>query len=410
MIIDYAKSLVITDEESSKWTSRIQRINNKLSEKYYAEDTEATVIVGSVGRLTAIIKTSDIDVLYVLPSEVYRRFDDHSENGQSALLQEVKGFIRETYPDTKVRGDGQVVVIEFGDGVIELVPAFEQTDGSFKYPDSNNGGNWKYTKPLQEIEAAINAKTNTADIYNYLCFLARRWKNHVGFAFKGLLIDTMALNYLNANSDYEQMTETELLREFYAHLANEDKERSYWYALGSNQQISNDDKGKFVYKASQALKKFTDDMDLESVMKELFGYKQAASRSAQEEFAEEKFQLDVQYNMNIDCEVTQEGFLTKRLSDYLQNSLKLRGDKTLRFSIVSSNIPPDQPISYWWKVRNLGPDSIGRERGKIFQGSKSQVEHSSFNGRHYVECFAVTDGVVVARSRIDVPIDLTHGI
>lgn len=409
MLIDYAKSLAIQDEESAKWVNRIQRINNKLSEKYYDEDTDGTIIVGSVGRLTAITKTSDYDVLYVLPNAVFTRFDNYSDNGQSALLQEIKAVVQETYSSTQVRGDGQVVVITFGDGVIELVPAFEQTDGSFKYPDSNDGGKWKITKPIREIAAATSAKDGSLEIYSYLCYLARKWKNHTGFAFKGLLIDTLVLDYLNSDSTYPEKSEEELLKGLYAYLAAEDKERSYWLALGSNQQISNDDNGKFVYKATQALKKFTDDVDLSSVMQELFGYKETENRVLQEEFAEEKFTIDIQYNMTLDCEITQEGYVMKRLSEYLMSKLKIKGNKTLKFKMVNTNIPADLPVSYWWKVRNLGPESKGRERGKIFQGSKSQVERSSFNGEHYVECFAVLEDTIIARSRVDVPIDLTYG-
>lgn len=409
MLIDYAKSLVIPDDESTKWVSRIQRINNKLSEKYYDEETNGTIIVGSVGRLTAIAKTSDYDVLYVLPGEVFTRFDNYANNGQSALLQEIKEAIQETYPSTQMRGDGQVVDVTFNDGVVEVVPAFEQSDGSFTYPDSNDGGKWKTTKPIQEIAAAISAKDGSLDIYSYLCYLARKWKNHTGFAFKGLLIDTLVLDYLNSDSGYPEKSETELLRGLYEYLAAEDKERSYWLALGSNQQISNDDNGKFIYKATQALKKFTDDIDLSSTMQQLFGYKETENRALQEEFAEEKFVIDVQYNMTLDCEITQEGYVMKRLSEYLMSKLKIKGNKTLRFKMVNSNIPADLPVEYWWKVRNLGPESKGRERGKIFQGSKSQVEHSSFNGQHYVECFAVLEDTIIARARIDAPIDLTLG-
>jgi hypothetical protein len=410
MLIDYAKSLAIQNEESTKWVNRIQRINNKLSEKYYDEDTDGTIIVGSVGRLTAITKTSDYDVLYVLPSAVFTRFDNYDSNGQSALLQEIKEVIKETYPNTQVRGDGQVVDVTFGDGVVEVVPAFEQSDGSFKYPDSNDGGKWKITKPTQEIAAAVSAKDGSLEVYSYLCYLARKWKNHTGFAFKGLLIDTLVLDYLNSDSTYPEKSETELLKGLYAYLAAEDKERSYWLALGSNQQISNDDNGKFVYKANQALKKFTDDVNLSSAMQALFGYKETENRALQEEFAEEKFTIDVQYNMTLDCEITQEGYVMKRLSEYLMSKLKIKGNKTLRFRMVNNNIPDDLPVSYWWKVRNLGPESKGRERGKIFEGSKSQVEHSSFNGKHYVECFAVAEDTIIARARIDVPIDLTNGL
>lgn len=410
MIIEYAKSLAISNDEYEKWVSRIERVKNKLNEHYYDGDTiDSILIVGSVGRLTAITKTSDYDVLYILPDEISKRFDKYEGNGQSALLQEVKNIIKETYDKTDIRADGQVVDIMFKDGTIELVPAFQQQDGSFKYPDSNDGGKWKYTRPLEERRSAIDAKKNSSDLYNYLCFLLRKWKNHNGFAFKGLLIDTLVYNYLSG-IDYDELSEIDLLRGLYGYLANEDREKSYWLALGSNQQISNDDNGKFVYKSSQAIKKIEENNDdIQPIMKALFGYKQADSRAPEEDFIEEKFAVDIQYNIYLDCEVTQDGFRPKKLSDYLISGLRLKNNKTLTFYVANSNIPKGVPIKYYWKVRNIGPESIGRERGRIFRGGKSQVEHSNFDGLHFVECFAVVNNVVVARSKIDVPIDIKNG-
>lgn len=187
MIIEYAKSLAISEEEYKDWLSRIERIKNKLDGHYYGGDAKnSIVIVGSVGRLTAITKTSDYDVLYILPDEVFKRFDKYEGNGQSALLQDVKNIVKETYDKTDIRADGQVIDIMLKDGTIELVPAFKQQDGSFIYPDSNNGGKWRYTRPLEEIQLAMRAKNDSSDLYNYLCFLLRKWKNHKGFAFKGL--------------------------------------------------------------------------------------------------------------------------------------------------------------------------------------------------------------------------------
>ena len=96
MIIEYAKSLVIPEDEYEKWLYRVERIKNKLDGHYYGGDTKGSiVIVGSVGRLTAITKTSDYDVLYILPNEVLKRFNKYEGNGQSALLQEVKNIIKE---------------------------------------------------------------------------------------------------------------------------------------------------------------------------------------------------------------------------------------------------------------------------------------------------------------------------
>ncbi len=346
--------------------------------------------------------------MYILPNEVIKRFNKYEGNGQSALLQEVKNIIKETYDKTNIRADGQVIDIMFKDGTIELVPSFQQQDGNFIYPDSNNGGKWKYTRPLEEIQLAKRAKNDSSDLYNCLCFLLRKWKNHKGFAFKGLLIDTLVFNYLN-NANYRDLSELNLLRGLYNYLAKEDREKSYWLALGSNQQISNDDHGKFIYKASQAVEKIKDSDDIQTIMKTLFGYNQYNNKAPEEEFAEEKFIVDIQYNISIDCIITQDGYRPKKLSDYLKNKWKLKNNKTLTFSVIESNVPKELPVKYYWKVRNVGPESIGRERGGIFKGKKTRVEHSNFNGPHFVECFAVVENIVIARDKISVPIDIENG-
>lgn len=43
-------------------------------------------------------------------------------------------------------------------------------------------------------------------------------------------------------------------------------------------------------------------------------------------------------------------------------------------------------------------------RGQIARGSREKEERTSFRGEHIVECYAVRNGVVVAKNRIDVPI------
>jgi len=190
--------LPMTDEEWEKWKNRLKEITKRLNRKYYSldeledEEIDNGLIVGSVGRTTAVRNVSDFDYIFSLPSEVYRRFDSYEGNGQSALLQEIKNELLKRYPNTKIKGDGQVVVIDFSDGgKIELVPAFEQSDGNFKYPDSRNGGSWKTTKPKPEIEKSKSLNSNFNNHFSNLTRLIRQWKNHMGFSFKGLLIDTL---------------------------------------------------------------------------------------------------------------------------------------------------------------------------------------------------------------------------
>ena len=94
MIIDYAKTLERSEEEIIKWENRIIKINNKLCDKYYLERDNYSILVGSVGRGTAITKTSDYDVLFKLPQSLYTKFDKYESNGQSQLLQEIKNIIK----------------------------------------------------------------------------------------------------------------------------------------------------------------------------------------------------------------------------------------------------------------------------------------------------------------------------
>ena len=171
---DFCADLFMDDEETEKWNNRIKKITKRLNKKYYEDndsDCEHMLVVGSVGRNTALHKVSDYDCIFELPSSKYKQFNEHSGNGQSALLQEVKKEIKLLYPNTKVKGDGQVVVISFVFGDIELVPAFKQNDNSFKYPDSNKGGTWKITKPIPEIDES--------NIQSVVSSFRRFWKERL---------------------------------------------------------------------------------------------------------------------------------------------------------------------------------------------------------------------------------------
>lgn len=69
-------------------------IAKKLNKYYYnlQGDSETHMyIVGSVGRNTAVESCSDLDLLFELPDEVYKKYNNYVNNGQSSLLQEVKG-------------------------------------------------------------------------------------------------------------------------------------------------------------------------------------------------------------------------------------------------------------------------------------------------------------------------------
>lgn len=408
-------------------TSTAGEIAKKLNKHYYGLDKDETshlYIVGSVGRKTAVKNSSDLDIIFDLPDSVYKKYDAYTTNGQSSLLQEVKDIIKERYPNTKMRGDGQVVVIEFNKYTVELVPGFKQPDNRFKYPDTHDGGTWKYTDPLSEQEECNNCNTNSGGIYLDFCHIIRCWKNNVGFEFGGLLIDTLVYNHFSDEDNYSDSSYDDylvILKNIFYHLKNQNKDQSYWYAVGSNQQVHNSGNGAFVGKAKDAYSKLDTAIKksegVSDILYELLGsdlfkpaslvlkeYQQATYRDT-EQFISELFPIDIRYSLQIDCKISQDGWRDFYLLHFLQTGGLLKHNKKLDFFIKSTNCPP--PYSIYWKVRNVGVEAQRRDciRGQISKTDKDhQRESTNFWGPHYVECYLIKNSICVARCRIDVPI------
>ncbi|QHZ54160.1 SMODS domain-containing nucleotidyltransferase [Paenibacillus larvae] len=436
---DYCNGLEIDNMESI--SKRYSEIVKRLNKSFWdlEDDEEHGYLVGSIGRHTAIKGVSDLDMLFVLPDSVYSQYNSMEGNKQSKLLQAVKKEIKKRYPRTTVRGDGQVVVVKFDsiNYIAEVCPGFAETDGSFTYPDSNDGGSWKKTDPIPEISASEIIIDETKDHFRHVCNMIRVWKNEQGFKFGGLLIDTLVYNFFNEKEERKDVgfgEYLELFKELFNFLKNQNEERKYWFALGSNQRVYNK-KCKFVKKANVAynkIKDLTQESDnLYSTLQEIFGEsfmdpedlgvdanKSFASRSIHydntEQFIQNMFPVDIRFQLRIDCEVTQNGFR----NELLRKIKFLRPQKKLRFFIEENEIDlinskikdVEEKIEYevYWKVLNRGDEAIRRNciRGQIVkdEGRKIKNESSHFRGEHYVECYLISNGVCVARDRILVPI------
>ncbi|GFO73590.1 hypothetical protein BJAS_P4487 [Bathymodiolus japonicus methanotrophic gill symbiont] len=195
MFSEFIGNLAISN--TTTISTRYGEITSALNKKF--RDTESktdnTLQVGSFGRKTGINGISDLDMLYIMPKtkwDTYNKYD-----GQLKLLQDTKTAILKRYPSTKVRVDRLVVTVTYTNFHVEVQPVFEQDDDSFKYPDTSNGGSWKITKPKEEMSAIADLNLRR------LCKMARSWKNKHGVAMGGLLIDTLAYNFLNSTSDYD---------------------------------------------------------------------------------------------------------------------------------------------------------------------------------------------------------------
>ena len=393
----------------------LEGIAKKLNQKYYDNSTtDNYLMVGSMGRNTSIKGESDIDVIYELPDEVFERFDDYESNGQSQLLNEIRDVLKEKYPSTDIKGDGQVVVISFTKYKIELVPGFKQDNNSYKYPDTHDSGSWKITKPILEIEEANNTINNTST-YRDICQMIREWKANNGVTICGLLIDTLIKDFLGNNPEYKWKSKSdyyELLKSVFKYLSDKDENRKQWNAMGSNQIIENKN-FNFIKKGKKAYNKLSNSTDESSTLRELFGSRfpiseQSANEygySNDEQFIEEIFPVYIMYSLKIDCEITQNGFRTGLLSEFIKKKFMIKQNRKLKFMIVENNIP--KPYDIYWKVRNVGYEAIRRNciRGQIKKGIDYLNESTNFYGPHYVECYIIKDEICVARDKISVSID-----
>ncbi|WKA60325.1 hypothetical protein QWY16_09540 [Planococcus shenhongbingii] len=283
--------------------------------------------------------------------------------------------------------------------------------------------------PIPEIDASTEMAATTNGHFQYICQIIRAWKNHIGFKMGGLLIDTLVNNFFVKNSHYEVVDFEDyltLLKDLFEEWKSLDKERKYWYALGSNQHVYNKD-STFISKAEKAYNKIInlneESEDLYVILQELFGTEFPVPEEVQktnsfrfartdiadgEQFIEQMFPVDIKYRLEIDCEVSMNGFRETLLRKLLKNHGFLLPNKRLKFFILHNELAEiDLHYQIYWKVRNQGQEAMKRNqlRGKIVEGKTEHIERTSFKGGHYVECYVIQMGTCVARSSIKVPIN-----
>ncbi|MEK0306941.1 SMODS domain-containing nucleotidyltransferase [Bifidobacterium favimelis] len=178
-------------------SDRYKVVTKAVNTEFYdsSSDTMHSLYVGSYGRGTAI-DTSDLDIMVILPENKYERYDKYGNNGQSRLLQSVKDAVKSPYPRSDIRADGQVVKINFSDGMrFEILPAFEQAAlgrTTYIYPDSNMGGNWLSTNPKVEQDAMRKKDADSNHLLVDTCRHMRYVHNTYfsSYPLHGIVIDT----------------------------------------------------------------------------------------------------------------------------------------------------------------------------------------------------------------------------
>lgn len=217
-------NLRLTDLQQKDGVSKAEGVASCLSRRYYgATDHHSnSLYVGSWGKNTVIRPPRDVDLMFVLPYEVYRRFQQRAGNRQSQLLQEVKLTLATTYPSTEMRGDGQVVVVRFDSFAVEVVPAFRVLEGQFLICDTNCGGSYQRTDPLAELSSIDYADKHSNGNARDLIRMMKRWQEFCSVPLKSFYLEILVTDFIGKWSFRRRSTVYYdwMVRDFFAYLAS----------------------------------------------------------------------------------------------------------------------------------------------------------------------------------------------
>lgn len=219
----FHENLNLSKDQIDDGFGKQQGVRKSLHRAYYNESTESPrgFIVGSWGKRTAVAPPSDIDIFFELPTEVYHRIEAYQGNKQSALLQEVRARLIETYPQTNMRGDGQVVIVGFNTITVEVVPAFRHGDyGRFYMPDTNDGGRWKLVDPQAETAFIETADRKASGNVRPMAQMLKTWKRHCNVPLKSYQIELLVAEFMTTYEyrQYDYYWYDWFMRDFFAWL------------------------------------------------------------------------------------------------------------------------------------------------------------------------------------------------
>lgn len=231
-----------------EWETAVQRLFDcaaaRRNHYYSASETDSHLtVIGSTMKNTTITPIADGDGVFRMPAGTYGCFQAYLGNGQSALLQEVRGVLANRYPLTQIRGDGPVVVVSFLSGPsVEIVPGvlcqppIDNTHVKCWVPVTRDGGGWEYSDYGAEYDNSCSMNVATTGQYSRLIRYMKVWRRVHNVTFKSVGLELMAAEFMTSwdRSRTSHVYDDWLVRDFLAHMTTH---HTSTYPLPSGKRI-----------------------------------------------------------------------------------------------------------------------------------------------------------------------------
>ena len=217
----FLRNIELTSSQTEAASTRHTAIRSWLQIDFPGSKT---FIVGSYAKNTSIRPPSDLDIFLCLPDSIFTKYNSFAytyRNAQSELLQEVKSKIQKHYPNTKMKADGQVVVVPFASSFsVEIAPAFAKPFGGYTICDTNNGGKWKDVDPVGEKSALTASNTLTNGNTVRLVKMIKCWQQVCNVPLKSFCLEILAQNFLKnyQHRDKSSVYFDWMIRDFFEYL------------------------------------------------------------------------------------------------------------------------------------------------------------------------------------------------
>lgn len=269
----FIENITLTQIQSNDAKKRYTGVCEKLYDAYYTGDydEEKKFLFGSYKTLTNVrplTSDQDVDVLFKIPQATFDKYDAYESNGQEALLQEVREILKEKYKTTdKIKAWGKVVLVNFSEGYhnVEVLPALELDDKTFKIPNAENGGSWEIFDPRQEISKFNESNGNTDGLTRDLAKMLKAWAhNNTSMSYKSCDRMDDIITFLSENypSGKEDKSYSRIVFDYFDYMSNrcDDELNSYINtALGRARKALDYEDGDKPKEASEEWRKIFGD-------------------------------------------------------------------------------------------------------------------------------------------------------